>query len=84
MEPLAELAEQLVEEIQTQRDLTYAESGDLEPDCEPVNVPRLPRRLPAGYARHPVAVGRTIALPRAWEGEIVPTRGCCTACWGTC
>ena len=71
MEQLADLAEQLVEEIQTQRDLTYAESGDLEPEWRTVNVPRLLRRLQAGYTRHPVAVGRTIALPEAWEGEIV-------------
>jgi hypothetical protein len=68
---LAELADQLVEEIQAQRDLTYAESGDLEPDVGPVDPRALLERLRASYARHPVARGRAIELAEVWNGRVL-------------
>lgn len=68
---LTELAEQLVEEIQAQRDLTYAEAGDLEPDFEPVDPRAVLERLRAFYAKHPVARGRSIALADLYPGELV-------------
>jgi signal transduction histidine kinase len=67
---LAELAEQLVEEVQSQRDLTYAEAGDLEPMLAAVNVPSVLQRLQAAYARHPVARGRRIELQAPWNGDV--------------
>ncbi len=68
---LAQLSEELVEEIRAQRDLTYAESGELEPDFQPVAVHDLLQHLQRTYARHPVARKRNIALAEVWPGEIV-------------
>lgn len=68
---LTELADQLVEEIQAQRDLTFAESGDLEPDFEPVATRAVVERLRAFYTRHPVAWGRTIAVADVWIGTLL-------------
>jgi len=59
---LAQLSEELVEEIRAQRDLTYAESGELEPDFQPVAVYDLLQHLQKTYARHPVARKRNIAV----------------------
>ena len=68
---LAELADQLVEEIQAQRDLTYAEAGDLEPDFKPVETRAVLERLRVLYARHPVAWGRGIELSEVWKGPLI-------------
>ena len=54
-----------------QRDLTYAESGDLEPECGRSTCARSLERLQAVYARHPVARRPQIELPKTWDGEIV-------------
>ncbi len=68
---LADLADQLVDEIRAQRDLTYAESGDLEPDLEPVNSLDLLDRLRLAYGRHPVGRDREIKLEEVWNGNFV-------------
>ncbi|NLF71241.1 MAG: PAS domain-containing sensor histidine kinase [Candidatus Anammoximicrobium sp.] len=68
---LAQLSEELVEEIRAQRDLTYAESGELEPDFQPVAARDLLQHLQKTYARHPVARTRAIALAEIWPGQIV-------------
>jgi hypothetical protein len=68
---LADLADQLVDEIRAQRDLTYAESGDLEPDLELVNSLDLLERLRLAYARHPVGRDREIKLEEVWNGNFV-------------
>lgn len=68
---LAELADQLVEDIRAQRDLTHAESGDLRPDFEPVNTQDLLRGLTAAYGRHGVALGRHVKLAEVWNGNII-------------
>jgi signal transduction histidine kinase len=68
---LAQLSEELVEEIRAQRDLTYAESGELEPDFQPVVTHDLLLHLQKTYARHPIARKRTIALAEVWRGQIV-------------
>ncbi len=60
MAELTELAEQLIEEIRAQRDLTYAETGDLEPEFEEVDAAELLVRQQHLLAKHPVAVGRRI------------------------
>jgi hypothetical protein len=62
MAELTELAEQLIEEIQAQRDLTYAESGDLQPDWEEIDAAALLQRQRHLLAKHPVASGRRIEL----------------------
>jgi signal transduction histidine kinase len=62
MAELTELAEQLIEEIQAQRDLTYAESGDLQPDWEEIDAAALLQRQRHLLAKHPVANGRRIEL----------------------
>jgi nitrogen fixation/metabolism regulation signal transduction histidine kinase len=68
---LAHLAEDLVEEIRAQRDLTYAEAGELEPDLRSVETLDLLQHLQRTFARHPVARHRTIALGDVWIGSIV-------------
>ncbi|MCH5373761.1 MAG: ATP-binding protein [Planctomycetes bacterium] len=68
---LAELADQLIEEIQAQRDLTYAESGDLEPEFQQLDVVQFLERQRALLARHPAARGRTIDVVPAFRGTLV-------------
>ena len=67
---LAQLSEELVEEIRAQRDLTYAENGELDPDFQPTETRELLRHLQRTFARHPVARNRTIALGEIWAGTI--------------
>ncbi len=62
MAELTELAEQLIEEIRAQRDLTYAETGDLEPEFEEVDAADLLHRQQHLLAKHPVANGRRIEV----------------------
>jgi signal transduction histidine kinase len=62
MGELTELAEQLIEEIRAQRDLTYAETGDLEPEFEQVDAAELLYRQQHLLAKHPVARGRRIEV----------------------
>lgn len=57
---LHELADNLVEEISAQRDLVYAESGELATRWAVVDVPALLTGLATFYRRHPVATGREI------------------------
>jgi signal transduction histidine kinase len=68
---LAELADQLVEDIRAQRDLTHAESGDLRPNFGPVNTRDLLEGLTAAYGRHGVALGRHVRLAEVWNGNII-------------
>jgi signal transduction histidine kinase len=68
---LTQLADQLVEEIQAQRDLTYAESGDLEPEFAPVDTLAILERLRATCARHAVARNRCIELSGVWKGSLI-------------
>lgn len=67
---LEELAEQLLEEIESQRDLTYAESGDLEPVWEPLGTAAFLVRMQALYRRHPVAGGKNLIVQDPWNGTI--------------
>ncbi len=68
---LAELADQLIEEIRAQRDLTYAESGDLEPEFEAIEVAPFLERQRDLLAKHPVARGRRIDLNCSDCGTLV-------------
>lgn len=74
LQQLGELAEQLVEEVESHRDLTYAESGDLATRFEPVATRQLLENLRSLYSRHEVAMSRTIALGDLWDGQIVTDR----------
>jgi signal transduction histidine kinase len=70
LDELQGLADQLVEEIQVQRDLIYAESGDLEPESAPVQVLVLLARLQVLYRTHPVARDCQLVLDETWPGSI--------------
>jgi signal transduction histidine kinase len=71
MAELTELADQLIEEIRAQRDLTYAETGDLEPEFEETDVVALLQRQHHLLAKHPVARGRRIELTAGDCGVLV-------------
>ncbi|MEA3341889.1 MAG: response regulator, partial [Chloroflexota bacterium] len=71
---LATLASQLVEEIQAQRDLTYAESGELVTHFEPVETATFLEDLRTLYTTHKVAADRDIELCDVWGGSIVTDR----------
>ncbi len=68
---LRALSEQIVAEIQSQRDLLAAEAGDYAIQPVPLTTRRLLEDLCAQYGRHPIAEGRTLATGRCWEGVIV-------------
>jgi hypothetical protein len=67
---LESLSQQLVEEIQCQRDLIAAESGDLHTDPAPLRPQAVLEDLRAQYLHHPMAAGRQIAMGPAWEGTL--------------
>lgn len=58
------LADELVEEIQAQRDLCAAERGDLAPAFSEFEVEDLLWRLSASYIHHPVAAGKTLVISK--------------------
>lgn len=69
MEELArELAGQLVEEVQAQRDLVAAERGDLAVDFRPCDGFELLSELVRTYRRHPASQGRLLSDP-VWIGD---------------
>lgn len=75
---MARLANLLVEEIQAQRALTFAERGELVPSLSPVDVPALLADLVALYRAHEVAAGRNIELlpgaPQFWTTDPILLR----------
>jgi nitrogen-specific signal transduction histidine kinase len=56
------LAGQVVEEIQSQRDLAAAERGELQPRPEPVDVRSLLEEVLVLYQHHSVANGRNLVM----------------------
>ncbi len=68
---LASLAEQIVAEIQTQRDLLAAESGDYQVQPELVPARQVLEELCVRYSRHPVAEGRVLAMGPCWDGAVI-------------
>jgi signal transduction histidine kinase len=67
----AHMASQVVEEIQSQRDLSAAERGELTPVPERVKVAALVSSLTDAYRHHPVAEGRAIVVrPTASDLEV--------------
>lgn len=67
---LADLSDHLVEEVRTQRDLMYAEAGDLDPEFSEVSVPDLVQRVRAMHARLPAARHRRIAIGELCGGSL--------------
>jgi len=65
---LRDLAGQVVEEIEAQRDLVSAECGELEVQRIPIDLGEFLEGVAADYGRHPVAEGRRIDFVR----EAVP------------
>ena len=71
---LTALSGQLIEEIQAQRDLFLAETGDLTTRPLPVSSSQLLEELRIQYLKHPVAAGRKIIVDPTWAGPIVTDR----------
>ncbi len=71
---LALLSGQLIEEIRSQQDLLHAESGDLRIQNVPVKTAQVLEELHNQYVKHPVAVGRQIAIGQTWDGPLVTDR----------
>lgn len=70
---LANQADQLVEAIQSQRDLVAADRGELEVKAQPVGSLTLVQAALDLYRNHQVAQGRTIARDPASERMILTT-----------
>jgi hypothetical protein len=68
------LSDELIEEINAQRDLLAAESGDLNVLDEQVAVPQLLEELRLKYLKNPEAEGRKVELCNVWEGTIQTDR----------
>lgn len=66
------LADELMEEVQSQRELTLAESGDLIPKPKPIELSFFLNRIVELYQSHPVAIGRDIVL-LPFENEMLTT-----------
>jgi signal transduction histidine kinase len=71
---LVGMTSQLLEDIRAQRDLTHAESGDLEVFAEPVETRAVLEAVRSAYAGHSVGTERKIVLADVWDGEIVTDR----------
>ena len=79
------LSDELIEEINAQRDLLAAESGDLNVLDEQVAVPQLLDELRLKYLKNPEAEGRKVELCGVWSlafavGMYLPIGACCAAC----
>ena len=69
-ELLTHLSEQLIEEINAQRDLVLAESGDLTLQVDMVLIQQLLDELRAEYLKNPVAADRKIELRNVWAAIV--------------
>jgi hypothetical protein len=68
---VADLASQLIEQIQNQRDLIQAESGKLEPQPAVLHNRGVLDKLRLQYLKHPAAADRRIQLSDVWEGTVL-------------
>lgn len=73
-ERLAGLSSQLIESIQAQRDLLFAESGDLQMQLVPIRVQEVLTEIRLQYQKHSVAEGRSLRTETAWDGTIISDR----------
>ena len=72
---LAQTAQQLVEEIQVQRQLSSAESGELQVDIQPLELGSLLSEIRDLYASYPVAAQRTLVLGPQVAARVRTDRG---------
>lgn len=66
-EAIAKLSDRLIEDINTQRQLSLAENNELVVDLDPINSIGLLREIIEMYARHDVARNRSLQLDPAAE-----------------
>jgi signal transduction histidine kinase len=71
---IASLADQLVDEIRTHRDLVQAESGDLPIRPESVRTAAVLEELHSQWTQHQTSVGKEIRLRSVWDGTVVTDR----------
>lgn len=71
---LQDLAGTLIEDLRAQRDLMYAESGELVLEVSAFHVGQLLAELQALYQSHPVAHNRIIRLDEVWDGVLETDR----------
>ena len=71
---LANLSGQLIDGIQSQRDLLQAESGELETHVVPLKAGHVLDDLRNQYLKHPVAADRSIFIGQKWAGTIITDR----------
>lgn len=69
-ELLVRLSDQLVEEINAQRDLVLAETGDLQLQVDMLTTKQLLDDLRGQYLKSPVAGDRSIEVSNVWGGVI--------------
>lgn len=67
---LTYLSEQLIEEINAQRDLVLAEAGDLTLQVDMLTTRKILDDVRTQYAKSPVATGRQIDLRNVWNGIV--------------
>ncbi|MGD0519032.1 MAG: ATP-binding protein [Thermoguttaceae bacterium] len=68
------LSDELIDEINAQRDLLAAESGDLKLWVEPVAIVQFLDDLRLKYLKNPEADGRKVELCSVWDGTIQTDR----------
>ena len=71
---LSRLSGQLIEAIQSQRDLIHAESGELKIQPIPLKAGQVLDELRNQYLKHPVAENRSISIGQSWDGTIITDR----------
>jgi len=71
---LTALSGELIEEIQSQRDLVHAESGDLEIESVPVRASQVLEELRSQYLNHTAAMERNITIGQTCDGLLITDR----------
>ena len=71
---LASLSGQLIESIQSQRDLLHAESGEFKTRPVPLKAGQVLEELRNQYLTHPVAAGRSISIGEISGDAIITDR----------
>jgi signal transduction histidine kinase len=71
---MCSLSRKLIEEIQSQRDLLQAESGELKAQPMPLKASLLLDELSNQYRNHPVAANRGISVGQSCETTIIADR----------
>ena len=69
------LAEQLIEEIESHRDLAAAERGDLPVTPAVINVTEILRQMATLYRHHSVAEGKTLIVREGTEQVVLQSDG---------